>query len=154
MNRREFLATTALITGIAGCTTGGSTGSAAVGTSESQTTKNSDASGDTAKVWMHQTSFAPRRLSVDPGTTVEWVNADLYSHNVHASQFHEKAEDWEFKQNSGIYKNEILAYTFDDPGIYEYHCHHHGKTKMCGVILVGDVTLEKPLPCKAYQESQ
>lgn len=94
--------------------------------------------------------FNPVRLSVDPGTTVEWVNKEsgayATSHTVTSATFHDKATQWSFDQR--IAPDERVSNTFEEAGVYEYLCSIHGKTSMCGVVLVGDVSLEANLPCE------
>lgn len=109
-------------------------------------------SDEEAVVWMHQTSFDPVRLSVPPGTTVTWENADLYRHDVRSMKVHEDAEEWTFYEKSGLTERETITYTFEEAGVYEYHCHNHGYLNMCGVILVGTRNPERRLPCERTGE--
>lgn len=97
-------------------------------------------------VEMIDTTFDPERVSVEPGTTVRWVNQDSYGHDVTAAKFHDSAADWSFSETLG--GGESTTYTFEDAGIYEYYCTIHGESNMCGVVLVGDVTLDQDLPCE------
>lgn len=93
--------------------------------------------------------FDPGRVQIEPGQAVRWVNtaSGTYDdHTVTSARFHEKAEEWEMdEQFSG---DERIHHTFGDAGVYEYYCSIHGKSTMCGAVLVGDVSLEKDLPCE------
>ncbi|MFB6303146.1 MAG: plastocyanin/azurin family copper-binding protein [Haloferacaceae archaeon] len=106
----------------------------------------SDGSG-TSTVEMRDTSFDPVRLSVAPGTTVEWINRDGYAHDVTSAQFHDTATSWDY-ESGDLGQGETATHTFEESGVYEYYCTIHGETRMCGAVLVGDVSLDKDLPCE------
>lgn len=61
-------------------------------------------------------------------------------------QFHDVARVWQFRTQP-LESGDSAVYAFDQEGIYEYYCRLQGKD-MCGVVLVGDVTLSDPLPCE------
>lgn len=106
-----------------------------------------DNSGTTASVELKDTSFTPMRLSVEPGTTVTWTNRDGFTHDVQSAQFHDNAASWDFYSGE-LSQGATAEHTFESEGIYEYYCTIHGKSTMCGVVLVGDVSLDKRLPCE------
>lgn len=94
-------------------------------------------------------TFDPIRLEVATGTTVTWQNTarGMYStHTVTAAQFHDVAASWEMDVTLG--SGETASHTFGEAGVYEYNCKIHGKHTMCGVVLVGDATLNASLPCE------
>jgi len=136
--RRELLTLTgtALAVGLAGCGGGGGGSAGDSTTTEAATT-----------VEMANTSFAPLRASVDPGTTVEWVNQDAFGHDVVSATFHDAATAWEFESDT-LGEGGTTGHTFEEEGIYEYYCSIHGQSNMCGVVLVGDVSLDAQLPCE------
>lgn len=101
----------------------------------------------TATVEMRDTEFDPKRLSVAPGTAVEWVNRDGYAHDVASAQFHDTATSWDYESGE-LGQGETATYTFEECGVYEYYCTIHGQTQMCGAVLVGDVSLDEDLPCE------
>ncbi len=75
------------------------------------------AHGET-QVEMSGSRFEPDDLAVRPGTTVTWVNQDDRDHTVTADE-----GAWD----SGLIPpGESFAYTFEQPGIYLYHCALHG----------------------------
>lgn len=113
----------------------------------SVTVTGGDDSGKMASVKLKDTSFTPMRLSVEPGTTVTWTNRDGYTHDVQSAQFHDTAASWDFYSGE-LSQGATAEHTFDSEGIYEYYCTIHGKSTMCGVVLVGDVSLDKRLPCE------
>ena len=77
---------------------------------------------------------------------VVWENVGSASHVVDSVQFHDEAEMWQFRTQT-LRPGDSAVYVFDQEGIYEYYCGLQGK-EMCGVILVGDVSLSTPLPCE------
>jgi len=93
--------------------------------------------------------FSPVRVLIPSGGKVVWSNeaAGAYtSHTVTSAQFHESATQWEFDAETS--SGDQVSHTFQEAGIYEYYCTFHGQSSMCGVVLVGDVSFEKTLPCE------
>jgi plastocyanin len=71
-------------------------------------------------------AFAPARLEIAAGTTVEWTNNDPLAHTVTAA-------DGSF--NSGLIQpGGKWSHTFDAPGTYDYACTPHPFMK--GVVIV------------------
>lgn len=146
MNRRQVLAAAVAfaITSIAGCVggNGGDNGMEPDGGGEGE----NEGVGADATVTAVNVSFDPLRLEVKPGATVEWVNEDSFAHDVTSAQFHDVAADWDVAMN--LPAGETVSNTFESEGIYEYYCTIHGQTSQCGVVLVGDVSLDETLPCE------
>jgi plastocyanin len=71
-------------------------------------------------------AFAPQRIVVKAGTTVNWTNADDAPHTVASSSkvFKSGALDTEDK----------FSFTFATPGTYEYFCSLH--PHMTGTVVV------------------
>ena len=92
-------------------------------------------------------SFSPMEVSIDPGTEVRWINRDGIPHDVESAQFNGGATEWDFESGE-LEEDEEASYTFDQAGTYEYYCTIHGKSTMCGVVLVGDASRAGPLPCE------
>jgi plastocyanin len=100
-----------------------------------------------AVVTIEGSTFEPRRLEIAPGQGVRWINRDSVDHAVETVQFHAAAES----RRQGILVpaegfNQI--YQFGEARIYEYECSFHGASTGCGVVLVGDVSLDERLPCE------
>jgi len=164
VTRRELLGAMTVGTGaIAGCLTGGdddtetTTGTlpddttteptkTEPATTEPSTAEPSTTTDSGVTVVMQDRSFTPRSVSVEPGETVTWSNADTYGHDVTSATFHDDAADWDF-QTGPIGSGAEASYTFEDAGVYEYYCTIHGEESMCGAVLVGDATLPGDLPC-------
>ena len=144
--RRRFLGIAAAgSVGLAGCGGDGGGDDGGGGESPARTATPSATRSGTV-VEMRNTSFVPLRASVEPGTTVEWVNEDGFDHDVTAEQFHDTAVDWDFSED--LAAGESTTHTFEEAGVYEYYCTIHGKGNMCGAVLVGDVSLDQSLPCE------
>lgn len=169
VTRRDLLGAMTVGTGaIAGCLTGGNGGTetetdtlhpetttdtvttTTETTTDSVTTDPSTTESATTEagttVVMQDRSFTPRSVSIAPGETVTWSNADTYGHDVTSTKFHDDAADWDL-QTDTIGSGEEVSYTFEEAGVYEYYCTIHGEESMCGAVLVGDVTLPGDLPC-------
>lgn len=90
--------------------------------------------------------FSPDKLTVEPGDTVTFVNAQDDAHEVMfvsvpkgvnemiMSPMHEK-------------KGDKFSYKFTIPGTYEFHCHPHEAIDMKGTLIVGKAS--KPGETKA-----
>jgi plastocyanin len=75
------------------------------------------ATGDTVVIDIQGIQYTSEAVTVDPGTTVIWVNRDPIQHSV-------TANDESF--DSGLIDPEqSFAMTFDTPGTYAYHCTPH-----------------------------
>lgn len=95
-------------------------------------------------------SFTPERLSVAPGTTVEWVNEGQIEHTVTARESTIPAEAEYFASggftsesaartqlNAGLLgPDEVYRHTFEIPGTYDYYCIPHEGSGMTGQIQV------------------
>ncbi len=84
------------------------------------------ARAETAAVSIDNFTFTPATLTITPGTTVTWTNADDIPHTVAAS-------DKTFKSKP-LDTNDHFAFTFATPGSYEYFCSLH--PHMTGKIVV------------------
>lgn len=116
-------------------------------TARATTTQAATQTDDGRMVDMVGSSFAPVRFEVPTGATVVWENEDSYGHTVVADRFHDVAEAWDFTSET-LGANDTTSYTFESSGVYEYYCDIHGRSLMCGAILVGGATLEQDLPCE------
>jgi plastocyanin len=84
-----------------------------------------------AAVTAQSTTFDPPTLTVPPGTTVTWTNADQVAHTV-------TADDGSF-DTSFFADGQTVSLTFDTPGTYAYYCIPHGApggSGMAGLIVV------------------
>jgi plastocyanin len=97
-----------------------------------------DEDGYGATVPMLDNVFRTEVVRVQPGATTEWVNEGRATHDVVADD-----GSW----GSGILDpGASFDHTFDEPGLYRYHCSLHGApgVGMTGLVAVGDVPLPGP----------
>jgi plastocyanin len=98
-------------------------------------------------VYVRQSGFDPVRTSVDPGTTVRWINVDDRPHAVEPARATERAAAWTLTEGD-LDPATMTDHEFEEPGVYEYRCPDCGGEAACGVVLVGDVDLAATLPCE------
>ena len=79
-----------------------------------------------AEIKIDNFSFVPDVLTIAPGTTVTWVNADDVPHVV-------RTEDKTIK-SPPLDTDDKFSYTFEKPGTYSYFCSLH--PKMVGKVVV------------------
>jgi len=103
-----------------------------------------DAAPAHATVEMTDTlKFAPAKLTITAGETVEWRNTSVLAHTVTADpaqatladsvRLPEGAEPFD----SGMLdQDERFRHTFDTPGTYRYFCIPHEGAKMIGTVVV------------------
>ena len=80
------------------------------------------------KVVMQSYLFLPDTLTVEPGTTVTWANEDEVANTV-------TALDGSF-DSGRMGPSTIFAYSFDQPGTYEYQCILHPASMKARVVVV------------------
>lgn len=79
-------------------------------------------------------AFSPAKVKVSKGTRVTWANQDNVVHTVNTDSH--PAHTYYLSQNSkDLNKGNSYAVTFNDPGIYLYHCTPHADS-MHGQVLV------------------
>jgi plastocyanin len=72
-------------------------------------------------------AFAPKTLTVTPGTRVVWTNRDEEPHVVVSAGN-------QFATSKALDTSDTYAVTFDKPGTYTYYCAIH--PMMVGTIIV------------------
>ena len=87
--------------------------------------------GDSSQTGMGEVAivdfaFQPMAIFVGVGDTVEWTNTGNADHTVDS--------DTEIFESDIIDPGESFSYTFDDPGIFPYHCDIH--PHMRGMVVV------------------
>lgn len=88
------------------------------------------AQGQEITVSMEDDFFEPAEVTVEPGTTVTWVqNGD----NGHTSTSYDGL--WDSGLIDGGAEGSV-SYTFDEPGTYEYYCGPHEAIGMVGTVTV------------------
>ncbi len=82
------------------------------------------------QVWIQSDGFNPRTLTVQAGTTVEWINKDSEVHLVDSGT---PGKPTLLFTSKNIKPGESWSYTFNKAGTYPYYCGIHGRT---GTIVV------------------
>lgn len=87
-------------------------------------------SGDTVTVSIQDFFFEPAGLTVEQGTTVQWVNEGNAPHDVTSTDSGPLA--------SGTVQNgQMYSFTFEQPGDYAYFCSIH-PDMTASVTVIGD----------------
>ena len=86
-----------------------------------------------------QNFFSPDKLTIQPGDTVTFENAQEAPHEVmFISQ--PKQVDEMIMSPMHEKKGDKFTYTFTVPGTYKFHCHPHEALGMDGTIIVGQAS--------------
>ncbi len=88
------------------------------------------AQGQEVTVRMEDNFFAPANITVEPGTTVTWVQS---GDNPHTTTSYDGLWD------SGLLpggSGQSFSFTFDEPGTYDYFCIPHEDLGMVGTVTV------------------
>ena len=96
------------------------------------------AQGQEVTVRMEDNFFAPANITVEPGTTVTWVQS---GNNPHTTTSYDGLWD------SGMIEGGTdgsFSFTFDEPGTYEYFCIPHEEMGMVGTVTVSGGTTASP----------
>ncbi len=84
----------------------------------------------------HPYYFSPDKLTIQPGDTVNFIDAQDDMHDVMFINVPKKVDEMimsPMHQKAG----DKFSYTFTVPGTYQFHCHPHEKLGMKGTIIVG-----------------
>ncbi len=87
----------------------------------------------TAAVSIQDFYFSPAQLTVEPGTTVQWMNQGTVPHNVISTDGGPLAS--EVLQTGGTYQ-----FTFENPGTYTYYCSIHPSMTASVTVTGGGAT--------------
>jgi len=90
--------------------------------------------GPTATVQITADGFEPATLSVAPGTTVTWVNADDAPHQVASNPHPEHTDLSGLDSSQPIAAEQSYSFTFNETGTFGYHDHLQPTTN--GMITV------------------
>jgi plastocyanin len=93
------------------------------GGSDRSSSSTSSGGGGANTVVLKNITFSPSKLTVKPGTTVQWVWKEAVAHNVHGDTF-----------KSELKSKGSFEHTFDQAGDYPYKCDVH--PAMTGTITV------------------
>ena len=96
------------------------------------------AQGQEVTVRMEDNFFSPANITVEPGTTVTWVQS---GNNPHTTTSYDGLWD------SGIIEGGsggTFSFTFQEPGTYDYFCIPHEDLGMVGSVTVSGGTTASP----------
>ncbi len=96
------------------------------------TSQNSTSAPNTVEIKYN--SFNPNSLTVQAGTTVNWVNLDSTTHRV--------TSNLDVFDSGNLTKDQSYSYTFTQPGSYQYHCTIHPNE--VGIIIVTESSATNP----------
>src|SRR3989344_734465 len=82
---------------------------------------------------MSEIMFKPQNIKVSKGTKITWVNDENAGHYVNTDP-HPGHSYYPAQNSEYLEKSESYSLTFDQAGIYPYHCSSH--TSMTGNLLV------------------
>jgi plastocyanin len=83
-------------------------------------------------VHIHDNSFEPREITIDPGDTVTWDGGGFRPHTV--------TSDSGVFNSGSMSSSDEFSHTFPKAGVFYYHCRFHGASGqrgMWGVVVVG-----------------
>lgn len=81
--------------------------------------------------------FSPDKLTIQPGDTVTFINAQEDMHNVMFSNVPKEVGDEMIMSPMFEKEGAKWSYTFNVPGTYQFHCHPHESLGMKGTLIVG-----------------
>lgn len=83
--------------------------------------------------------FSPDKLTIQPGDTVTFVNAQEDMHDVMFVNV-PKGVDEMIMSKMFEKEGDKFSYTFKIPGTYQFHCHPHEELGMNGTLIVGQAS--------------
>lgn len=86
-----------------------------------------------------QNFFSPDKLTIQPGDTVTFVNAQDEIHDVMFVNVPKQVDEM-IMSSKHEKKGDKFSYTFTVPGTYKFHCHAHEQLGMEGTLIVGQAS--------------
>ena len=108
------------------------------------------AQGQKVTVGMEDNFFDKADITVEPGTTVTWVQRGQYGHTT---------TSYDGLWDSGLIEGGTegtYSYTFEEPGTYEYFCKPHEEVGMVGTVTVsgGSASASATAPATASASAE
>src|SRR5262245_15449301 len=72
--------------------------------------------------------FEPDKITIEQGTTVEWINTGKHAHTV--------TDENSFWDSGNLEPNEKFSHRFDEKGKFKYYCVPHLRSGMTCTIIV------------------
>jgi plastocyanin len=95
-------------------------------------TTQEESGGGGAQVGMQNIQFDPAEVTINAGETVTWTNDEAVAHDVDGSG---PGGDFSSGPEGGMNEGDEFAFTFNEPGTYEYVCRVHAPG-MAGTVTV------------------
>ena len=92
------------------------------------------AQGEEVTVKMEDNFFSPANITVEPGTTITWVQE---GNNPHTTTSYDGLWDSGMIQPGS---GGSFSFTFDEPGTFDYYCIPHESMGMIGSVTVSDAS--------------
>lgn len=87
-------------------------------------------------VYSGMNMYLPEVVEAKTGSTVRWINDSAVPHNVVGVY---STESGQVKIDSGFFRtNEVWSYSFDEEGVFDYHCTIHSEEGMKGRLTFRD----------------
>jgi plastocyanin len=96
------------------------------------TQEESGGGGGGAQVGMQNIQFDPAEVTINAGEAVTWTNDEAVAHDVDGSG---PGGDFSSGPEGGMNEGDEFAFTFDEPGMYDYVCRVHAPG-MAGTVTV------------------
>ena len=84
---------------------------------------------------MSEIMFAPKNISISPGTQVTWVNDEDVEHYINTNS-HPPHTYYPMQNSRSLAKGATYSVTFDKSGAYPYHCSAHAETMIGNIIVI------------------
>ena len=94
----------------------------------SHSTTSESSVSDPIVIQMKGYHFSPDKITIAPGTTIEWVNTGRDVHTVT-----DKNKVWD---SGNLKPGEKFSRRFDEKGTFQYICSPHEEIGMIGTIIV------------------
>lgn len=75
----------------------------------------------TAVINITKDGFEPKLATVEPGTTIIWVNKDSNVHHVESNPYPTASEHPDLNSKKALNTEESYSYKVSEPGEYNYH---------------------------------
>ena len=87
------------------------------------------------RIYSGMNMFMPGSVRLEAGFSLQWINTSNLPHNIVGT--YKTSSGQETHLDSGfIKKGESWRYTFNDEGVFEYHCTTHTEHGMKGTVII------------------
>jgi plastocyanin len=98
--------------------------------------------------------FEPDHLTIQPGDTVTFVNAQEDMHDVMFDNVPKAVTEEMIMSPMLEQEGEKWSYTFTVPGSYHFHCHPHESLGMKGTLVVGEPSAPGETRAVSHEEKE